>query len=196
MFIQQVIWNLKEFKAHLDPVSLFFLNRKPLLHIIVLFAADFRVRKYAEEILNQYIEKNVNCFFQVENESKQFIRPDNLPDIIHSSAADFLIVVGDKNYKNNTVQAKKFGKLVEVDVCCSFIVFAFLYYLLFKASERLKCTLEEWDNQLNKSSKFEYLSLDLVDSLSEEEVEQVLEEICGLRFIDDRYERLVKSLHF
>lgn len=75
-----------------------------------------------------------------------------------------------------------------------FELFLKVFFVTFvKASERLKCTLEEWSH-VSKSSKFDNLSLDIVDSLTEGEIEQILEEICGLRHIEDRFERLVKSL--
>jgi hypothetical protein len=45
------------------------------------------------------------------------IKTENLAEIITSStSADFLIVIGDRNMKNQSCQVKKRGKLVEMDV--------------------------------------------------------------------------------
>ena len=43
----------------------------------------------------------------------QFIKPEHLSSVIASSHADYLVVIGDRNMKNDTVQARRAGKLVE-----------------------------------------------------------------------------------
>jgi hypothetical protein len=48
--------------------------------------------------------------------SSSEIKTENLAEIITSSRADYLIVIGDKNMKNRSCQAKKRGKLVEMNV--------------------------------------------------------------------------------
>lgn len=92
------------------------LNRRPLLHIVVLFAADYRVRKYAEEVQEMFVSKGINCFMQMYVNGHQYIKPEMLLHIITSSPSDHLIVIGDRNMKNRTCQAKKSGKLVETSV--------------------------------------------------------------------------------
>lgn len=44
------------------------------------------------------------------------IKTENLAEIITTSRADYLVVLGDRNMKNRTCQAKNKGKLTEMDV--------------------------------------------------------------------------------
>lgn len=44
------------------------------------------------------------------------IKTENLAEVITNSKADCLIVIGDRNMKNRSCQAKRRGKLVEMDV--------------------------------------------------------------------------------
>ena len=46
------------------------------------------------------------------------IKTENLADTINVSKGDYVVVLGDRNMKNRTVQAKRKGKLVETAVCC------------------------------------------------------------------------------
>jgi hypothetical protein len=100
------------------------LSQKPLLHIVVLFAGDARVRYYAEEIQESFLNNGINCFTQlVTTPSLQYIKPENLQEIITGSVADYLVVIGDRNMKHRTCHAKKSGKLVEIsvrDICALF----------------------------------------------------------------------------
>lgn len=57
----------------------------------------------------------------------QYVKPEHLSTVIASSAADFLIVIGDRNMRNDTVQARRSGKLVEMPI-----------------GERLTTLLEAW----------------------------------------------------
>ena len=60
----------------------------------------------------------------------QFVKPGDLSTVIAASHGDFLIVVGDKNMRNETCQARRAGKLVEVSV-----------------DERITAVLESWASQ-------------------------------------------------
>ena len=51
------------------------------------------------------------------------IKAENLAEIITTSTADFLIVIGDRNMKNRSCQAKRSGKLVEMNVSCDSTLF-------------------------------------------------------------------------
>ena len=62
--------------------------------------------------------------------SPQYIKPADLSAVIAASHGDFLIVVGDKNMKNETCQARRAGKLVEMAV-----------------DERIVTLLESWAAQ-------------------------------------------------
>jgi len=42
------------------------------------------------------------------------IKPDHLSAVITATTADFLVVIGDRNMKNDTVQGRRGGRLVEV----------------------------------------------------------------------------------
>ena len=62
--------------------------------------------------------------------SPQFIKPGDLSAVIAASHGDFLIVVGDKNMKNETCMARKAGKLIEMAI-----------------DERISSLLESWAQQ-------------------------------------------------
>lgn len=102
--------------SQLDSISHILLSRRPLLHIVVLFAADMRMRRFAYDVQERFLKSGVNVFIQMETLPRQFIKPEHLQEIITDSTADCLIVLGDKNMKNNTCHAKKSGKLTEVPV--------------------------------------------------------------------------------
>lgn len=108
--------SLQTVKNKLDSVSQFLLSKRPLLHIIVLFAGDPRVRKYAEEVQELFLDNGIHVFTQTETVQHQYIKPENLLEIITASMASYLIVIGDRNMKNKTCQSKKHGKLVETTV--------------------------------------------------------------------------------
>lgn len=108
-------------------------GRRPFLQIVVLYANDSRVFNYSKEVQNQFLENGIDVYLQIgiENipsrdnqrvsyhdkiEKDTEIKTENLAEIITSSIADFLIVIGDRNMKNKSCQAKKRGKLVEMNV--------------------------------------------------------------------------------
>lgn len=62
--------------------------------------------------------------------SPQYVKPGDLSAVIAASHGDFLIVVGDKNMKNETCQARRAGKLVEMTI-----------------DERITTLLESWAQQ-------------------------------------------------
>lgn len=114
--ITTLLQDLQTVKAQLDKVSQVLLSKNPLLHIVVLFAGDYKVRLYAEEVQERFLSNGINCFTQLTTSALQYIKPENLQEIITSSTADYLIVIGDKNMKHKTCQAKKSGKLCEMKV--------------------------------------------------------------------------------
>lgn len=140
--------SLDRIKRGLDPVSLILLGRRPLLHIVVLFAEDTKVRSYLDDVQETFLSHGMNVYAQLttihdgsgndheegdENENENCdvgamigkwepIRPNHLQEIITNSTADYLVVIGDRNMKHRTCHAKKSGKLVEVTVCVLVIV--------------------------------------------------------------------------
>ena len=60
----------------------------------------------------------------------QDIKPEHLVSIITSTYSDFLIVIGDRNMKNNTCQGRRSGKLIEMSL-----------------DDRLRTLLVEWARQ-------------------------------------------------
>eukprot|EP00756_Hemistasia_phaeocysticola_P017563 Hpha_TRINITY_DN15544_c2_g5::TRINITY_DN15544_c2_g5_i1::g.108141::m.108141 len=113
----------------IDRVSHCLLVQRPILHIVVLFAGDGPVRRYAEEVQERFLTGGINCYLQLEHEGRvngappQYVRPDALQEIIAKSTADFLVVLGDRNMRNTTCQvlncppgARRNGRLVEMEI--------------------------------------------------------------------------------
>mmetsp|Transcript_8912 Transcript_8912/g.26756 ORF Transcript_8912/g.26756 Transcript_8912/m.26756 type:complete len:766 (-) Transcript_8912:334-2631(-) len=93
--------------------------RRPLLHALVLFASDPKVMKYAQEVQMSFISSKIDVFLQTEvsdGTTSQLVKPEHLSDIIATSRADYLIVLGDRNMRNRSCQAKEGGRLVEMSV--------------------------------------------------------------------------------
>ena len=105
------------------------LPRRPFLHIVVLFASDPRVMAYAENVAKKFLDAGIDVWLMTElskqdkdasyilgNRPARWIKPEHLVSIITSSKSDSLIVLGDRNMKNETCQERKSGKLVEVSL--------------------------------------------------------------------------------
>jgi hypothetical protein len=103
--------------------------RRPFLHLIVLYGSDPKVVRYSKEVQNSFLDSGIDVYLQVKfgerklysslfitKLQKEFIRTENLAEIIGNSKGDFLVVLGDKNVKNKSVQARRKGKLVECKV--------------------------------------------------------------------------------
>eukprot|EP01080_Neovahlkampfia_damariscottae_P009350 gene9350-1437_t len=166
--------SLQGIRDSLNHVSQILLSRKPLLHLVVLFAADLRVRKYAEDTENLFIENGIHVYMQMETENREYIKPDNLLDIITQSTSDYLVVIGDRNMKNKTCHAKKSGKLVEISV-----------------DERIETIISEWDNQHQSNDKIDILNLQ-VENISKSQILEIIQLFTGIKHISDRYLRLKK----
>lgn len=129
-------------------------GRRPFLKVVVLYASDSRVLRYAKEVQTQFLDVGVDVYLQIDLADASLsaastgvtsstssmgmtstsassagvggssvggkdgeIKTENLAEIITSSTnADFLIVIGDRNMKNQSCQVKKRGKLVEMEV--------------------------------------------------------------------------------
>lgn len=100
--------------------------RRPFLKIVVLYASDSRVLRYAKEVQLRFLDNGIDVCLQTEVEQNQTttlevnlkdteIKTENLAELITSSTnSDFLVVIGDRNMKNQSCQVKKKGKLVEM----------------------------------------------------------------------------------
>jgi hypothetical protein len=159
----------------LSHISQLLLSRRPLLHLVVLFAADLRVRKYAEETESEFVENGIHCYMQTETENREFIKPDNLLDIITQSTSDYLVVIGDRNMKNKTCHAKKSGKLVEISV-----------------DERIESILSDWEHQ---SNKVDILKLK-TEQITKLQILEIVQLLTGIKHISERFQRLKKRNRF
>ncbi|EFC40815.1 predicted protein [Naegleria gruberi] len=182
---------LSNIKNGLDPITQAFLSRKPLLHIIVLFAADVRVRNYAQQIQDTFLNRGINVYTQLGCYTKEvpsspddheFIKPDHLQEVITNSIADYVAVVGDRNMKHRTCQAKKNGKLVEVSI-----------------DDRVEEIIQDWDKSShNHASEFPILDsickMASVNELSPDQIYELIEAFAGVRHIKERIDRLKKSI--
>lgn len=97
-------------------------GRHPFLHLVVLYASsDLMVVDYAKDVRETLLAAGIDVFLQTthgiptKRETKD-IKTGNLAEIVSLSPADFLVVVGDKNMKQLTCQAKRKGKLIEMKV--------------------------------------------------------------------------------
>lgn len=170
----------------MDSVSQYLLSRRPLLHVIVLFAADLRVRKYAEEVQEIFLQQGINVFTQTETAQRQYIKPENLLEIITSSTANYVIVLGDRNMKNRTCQAKKSGKLVETDVCNNF-KFCKIYFFK-KIDSHADMIIGEWED--SRGSTVDPLNSDAVDELTGEQLTELITAFSGVRNIQNKIEKI------
>jgi len=92
--------------------------RRPLLQIVVLFASDSRVLSYSRNLVARVLDAGIDVFLHTDlpevglgdaaaaaGGMMQHIKPEHLSTIISASHADFLIVIGDRNMRNDSVQA-------------------------------------------------------------------------------------------
>ena len=112
--------HLRHLPAELRPEQ--GLPRRPFLHIVVLFASDPRVMSYSTTVANMFRAVGVDVWLMTElakgksngsgnsdgsgsyQQGPRWIKPENLVSIITASKADSLIVIGDRNMKNETCQ--------------------------------------------------------------------------------------------
>ncbi|KAG9392955.1 hypothetical protein J8273_5665 [Carpediemonas membranifera] len=97
--------------SYITPPSL-----RPSLHIVVLFAQDTRVLIYAKQSMQRFLNHGIDCYLQRSISEGTYIKHTNLVKIIAESHTDFLCVIGDKNYRNQTISARIDEKLCEVTV--------------------------------------------------------------------------------
>lgn len=92
---------------------------------MVLFASDTKVLQYAKSVQSRFIRHGVDVFLHTSlsevglaktSRGSHWIRPTHLSMVISATKADFLVVVGDRNMRNDTCQGRKSGKLVETPV--------------------------------------------------------------------------------
>lgn len=91
--------------------------RRPVLHIVVLFASDTRVLSYARAVAQKFMDHGVDVFVQREltemglgvsgASGPQYIKPEHLSTLISASGGDDLIVIGDRNMRNDTCQVRR-----------------------------------------------------------------------------------------
>lgn len=92
--------------------------RRPLLQVVVLFASDSRVLSYSRNLMARVLDAGIDVFLHTDLPEvglgdaaaaagglMQHIKPEHLSTIISASHADFLIVIGDRNMRNDSVQA-------------------------------------------------------------------------------------------
>ncbi|KAF2073843.1 hypothetical protein CYY_004839 [Polysphondylium violaceum] len=142
-------------------------GRRPFLQLVVLYAADPRVLRFSKEVQSMFLDRGIDVFLKTE-ENNQSIKTENLAEIITGSKADCLIVLGDRNLKNRSCQAKRRGKLVEMDI-----------------EEAITCIWNEWSLLLPKED----------EELTDEQVFNLLEKHCKLRHVKDRLSKFKTSIN-
>lgn len=139
-------------------------SRRPLLHVIVLYAGDLRVLRYSKELQNLFLDNGIDVYLQTKTDDDQYIKTENLAEIITNSKADYVVVIGDRNMKNKSCQTKKKGKLVETQV-----------------DETINFIWGEWA-ELHS------------DHYATDDTSEILYKVCALRNLDQRIEKLEQGL--
>jgi hypothetical protein len=157
-----------------------------MLQVVVLFAQDSRVYHYSKNLTNRVLEAGIDVFLNTDlaeaglgeqnSQVQQVIKPEHLSSVISTSLADFLIVIGDRNMRNDTVQARKSGKLVEMSI-----------------DERIRTILENWANQSGIRLPLGSSDGDsdrAIESLTDEQLVENLQRVTGLAHAMDRLFRV------
>ncbi|KAJ6237411.1 zinc finger ccch domain protein-related [Anaeramoeba flamelloides] len=90
-------------------------RRKPYLELVVLYSNDKTVTKYSNLVRRAFLDNGIHVYLKLETSFGNIIKTENLSKIISQSIADFIVVLGDRNLKNQTCQVRKKGKLIEMD---------------------------------------------------------------------------------
>ncbi|PRP85915.1 hypothetical protein PROFUN_06037 [Planoprotostelium fungivorum] len=164
-------------------ISSLHLSRRPFVHVIVLYAGgigvlavppsghtDGKVSCFAREVCARLNDSSLDHFFHCKLDSAHYIRTENLSEIIGHSKSDYLVVIGDRNMKNRTIQVRRRAKLVEMTV----------------------------DEAINYMwSEVEVMDSDTVGDaslLTQPELYSLVDKYCGVRHYTDRIERLRSDL--
>jgi len=151
-------------------------GRKPYLHIVILFASDPNVIHYAEDVIEQFLDNGIDVAIQKYLQEtiklasmstrKDVIKAENLAEIICSSHADFLVVIGDRNMKNRSCQAKRKGKLIEMPI-----------------TDVISLIWKSWPQNPHKT-------LARIQNLTPIQLELLLFQYCGLKHTNARIQYL------
>src|SRR5205814_7941146 len=92
--------------------------RRPLLQLVVIYASNQKVMDYGNRVANTFINSGVDVFLQTTPDGirTKDIMSRHMAEIILLSHTDFLIVIGDRNFTNHTIQSKRKGKLIEMTI--------------------------------------------------------------------------------
>lgn len=146
--------------------------------MVVLYASDPRVTVFAQEVLEKFLKHGIDVAVQkhlIEQNKfsssplalkKKDVRTEHLAEIICSSHADFLIVLGDRNMKNKSCQAKRKGKLMEM-----------------KVIDMISLIWKSWPQNPQKT-------LTRIQNLTQPQTETLLLQYCGLRHASNRVQYL------
>jgi len=153
------------------------LSRRPFVHVIVLYAGgigvltippsgnvDGKVSSFAREVCARFAESSIDHLFHCKLDSIHFIRTENLSEIIGHSKSDHLVVIGDRNMKNRTIQVRRRAKLVEMTV------------------EEAICFI--WSEVEFQREE------DLETQLGTNELYNLIDKYCGVRHYKERVDRL------
>eukprot|EP00937_MAST-01D_sp_MAST-1D-sp2_P003651 g3651.t1 len=162
--------------------------RRPFLQITVLFGSDPKVMAYARNVQHKFFDAGVDVFVKSKLEgevpgidAKQalFIKPEHLVNVITHTNADYLIVIGDRNMKNDTCQARRSGKLVEM-----------------KVEERIRLLLVDWGevSGLRPAAAMADCMANGAN-LTHEQLSERLKRHTGVGHVDERTRRLQLSVN-
>eukprot|EP01116_Phalansterium_solitarium_P005947 TRINITY_DN18271_c0_g1_i1.p1 TRINITY_DN18271_c0_g1~~TRINITY_DN18271_c0_g1_i1.p1 ORF type:complete len:1019 (-),score=240.56 TRINITY_DN18271_c0_g1_i1:28-3000(-) len=149
-------------------------SRRPFLHILVLFASDTRVLNYAKEVQQIFLDNGIDVLLQYKAPDDQWIKTDNLSNIINDSIGDHLIVLGDRNMKNHSCSCRNKGKLSEV-----------------KIEDVIATMWSEWGSKVVDDGQFPIKDM---RKGTIEQVYQLLEHSCSIRRLKERMDQLKKDV--
>jgi hypothetical protein len=86
-------------------------GRAPLVHLILLSQLEKQTKRHATRTEEYFLDKGVDVYCQ----QPPLTNSEQLPQVLATSTSDYVVVIGDRNAKNNTCHVKKCGNLQEME---------------------------------------------------------------------------------
>ncbi len=141
-------------------------GRRPLLHVVVLYAFNAKVVTYARSVSDVFIASGIDVYYQttLRHRDSVHIARQDMFNVIVASHADFVVVIGDKNMRHCTVQRTSKSSLAEITV-------ADMQRLIWK----------NWPQNPMKNYQ-------RIQSIADAELDRFVEQYTGKKLYTDRVE--------
>jgi hypothetical protein len=165
----------------------------------LLFSNNLQVKAYGERVAKQCIDAGMDVFLHTDvSETASAIaalgppfaavsgtgpvKPGDLAGAIAASFADYLIVIGDRNMANNSCQARRSGKLVEMPI-----------------DERIKTIVAAWHAAEAAQSGLDAVGAGkdtdkVIAAMSQDQLLARLSRHAGVTHLADRISRLKQTV--